>query len=275
MLTKRRALGLVGAVLLNATSFVTPLSAEASQKRCYTNASVPGGVVCEGADRLTPVRAQTRTPATAHPHRELWRPVLAEDVDGGTCVTIRTMRLPSNPGGREDRQSEMQLVQYLQSFPMCEAAELPAVTTPEMEAAAFFRRIELPVPEPHVAPGRLLVGLESFLETGAPRSQTYGPVDTPFGPLTLTATARIYVDWDDPHDDVAGEHGPYDAEPGPYPDGGIRHVYQYDGWYRIAVRYVWTATWAIGDVGGTIGGVETTGTYPAPGFEAFSRQAVG
>ena len=28
-------------------------------------------------------------------------------------------------------------------------------------------------------------------------------------------------------------------------------------------------------VTGTIGGVETRGTYPAPGFEAYSRQAVG
>jgi hypothetical protein len=214
------------------------------------------------------------TATTAYPFRELWRPVLSSDA-GGRCIDFRTMRIGTDPLATDYVQSERQFNLLSPVFPMCQAAELPATTTPEMEAAAFFRRIELPVPQPHVAPGRLLVGLESFLETSAPRSQTYGPVDTPFGPLTLTATARIHVDWDDPHDDVAGEHGPYDAEPGPYPDGGIRHVYQYDGWYRIAVRYVWTATWSIGDVGGTIGGVETTGTYPAPGFEAFSRQAVG
>ncbi|HEX4902738.1 MAG TPA: hypothetical protein VFV42_08010, partial [Acidimicrobiales bacterium] len=92
---------------------------------------------------------------------------------------------------------------------------------------------------------------------------------------TITATASIYVDWDDPHDDVEGWEGPMAGQPGPYPDGGIRHLYQYDGLYDIAVRYVWTAAWSIGAVGGTIDGVETSGTYPAPGFEAYSRQAVG
>jgi hypothetical protein len=156
---------------------------------------------------------------------------------------------------------------------MCPQAELPAGTTPAMEALAFFHQIDLPVPTPYVQPDRLLVGMESFLETGAPTVQTFG-TDTPFGPLTLTASAEIYVDWDDPHDGVDGWEGPF-TDPGPHPDGGIRHVYQYDGFYAIAVRYVWTATWSIGDVGGTIGGVETSGTYPAPGFEAFSRQAVG
>jgi hypothetical protein len=233
-------------------------------------------VACSGSlseSRIArPVRPVTAT--TAYPFRELWRPVLSSDASG-RCIDLRTLRIGTDPLATDYLQSERQFRQLAPLFPMCQAAELPAVTTPEMEAASFFRRIELPVPQPHVAPGRLLVGLESFLETSAPTSQTYGTVDTPFGPLTLTATARIHVDWDDPHDDVAGEHGPYDAEPGPYPDGGIRHVYQYDGWYRIAVRYVWTATWSIGDVSGTIGGVETAGTYPAPGFEAFSRQAVG
>jgi hypothetical protein len=52
-------------------------------------------------------------------------------------------------------------------------------------------------------------------------------------------------------------------------------VYQYHGLYEIAVRYEWTATWSIGDLGGVIEGVETSGSYPAPGFEAYSRQAVG
>lgn len=142
-----------------------------------------------------------------------------------------------------------------------------------MEAVSFYESVELPVPKPYVEPGRLPVGFEAFLETGAPTTQTFN-TDTPFGPLTLTATAQIFVDWDDPHDDVDGWQGPF-TDPGPYPDGGITHVYQYDGLYEIAVRYEWTAAWSIGPITGTIDGVQTSGTYPAPGFEAYSRQAVG
>ena len=68
---------------------------------------------------------------------------------------------------------------------------------------------------------------------------------------------------------------PTPASPVPTPTGEITHVYQHHGVYDIAVRYVWTASWAIGGVTGTIEGVETSGSYPAPGFEAYSREAVG
>lgn len=75
-------------------------------------------------------------------------------------------------------------------------------------------------------------------------------------------------------DPQTGETRP--ARPGPHPDGEITHLYQHDGHYEIRVRMVWTADWTIGsDYSGTITGIETTGVYPAPGFEVFSRQAVG
>jgi hypothetical protein len=213
------------------------------------------------------------TPVTAYPFREHWRSVLRDHPDGGRCVDTQTVRLDRDPTSGEDQQSEVQFLRLMRSYPICPDAELPT-TTPAMEAAAFLERVGLPVPEPRIEPGRLPVGFESFLETDAPTTQTF-TTDTPFGPLTLTATAEIYVDWDDPHDDVAGFEGPYSGEPGPYPDGDITHVYQYDGLYEVAVRYEWTATWSIGPVSGTIDGVETGGTYPAPGFEVYSRQAVG
>ena len=200
--------------------------------------------------------------------------MLSADPDGNTCVDTEVVRLGREPSAEEDMQSETQFLQLLQTFALCPDAEVPQ-TTPALEALSFVRTIPFPTPEPHVAPGSLPVGFESFLETGAPTAQTFGPVPTPFGDLVVTATADIYVDWDDPHDEVAGEHGPYDAEPGPYPDGGIRHVYQYDGLYEIAVRYVWSVDWVIGGHSGSVPGIETTGTYPAPGFEAYSRQAVG
>lgn len=236
-----------------------------------------GIVVCDGErsndSDATPVRSGP--PTTVYPYRELWRPILSQDADGNTCIDYAMERLGRNPTPDEDLRSEEQLVGLLQTYSVCPDVPALPTTTPAMEAAEFLRRINLPVPAPYVQPDALPVGFEAFLETGAPTTRTYGPVDTPFGPLTLTATAEIYVDWDDPHDDVVGEHGPYTGQPGPHPSGEITHVYQHHGMYDIAVRYVWTANWAIGDTTGTIDGAETSGDYPAPGFEAYSREAVG
>jgi len=254
-----------------------PPAVASSDPQC-SRGKIAGVVGCSGSvgdtrnDAFTPVRSTT--PTTSYPFREFWRPVLSNDADGNICITYELSRLGRQPTADDDRRSEEQLLRLLGTYSVCpDAAALPT-TTPALEAAAFLEQITLPVPTPYVQPDALPVGFEAYLETGAPTTRTYGPVDTPFGPLTLTATAQIYVDWDD-NDDVDGEHGPYTGQPGPHPDGEITHVYQHHGVYDIAVRYVWTATWAIGDITGTIGGVETSGSYPAPGFEAYSREAVG
>jgi hypothetical protein len=254
------------------------VAAQSGDPQC-SRGKIAGAVGCSGSkgdsrnDGPTPVRATS--PTTAYPFREFWRPVLGTDADGNRCIDYSMARLGREPTAEDERRSELQFLQLLQTYTVCPDAPPLPTTTPAMEAASFLRQISLPVPTPYVQPDALPVGFEAFLETGAPTSQTYGPVDTPFGPLTLTATAQIYVDWDDPHDDVAGEHGPYTGQPGPHPDGEIKHVYQHHGVYDIGVRYVWTAAWAIGDITGTIGGVETSGSYPDPGFEAYSREAVG
>lgn len=270
-----RVLTVVSLLLGVLVTAVAPFPAEAETglpPRCGAG-RYGGGIDC-GGERLTRPAGErvAVTPTTVYPYRELWRPVLRAG-DGGTCLDTETVRLGRDPFPGEDSNSEMQFLRLLRTYSLCPDAQLPT-TTPEIEAAAFLERVGLPTPKPYIEPGRLPVGFEAFLETGAPTTQTF-TTDTPFGPLTLTATAQIFVDWDDPHDDVDGWEGPMSGQPGPYPDGGIRHVYQYDGLYEIAVRYAWTASWSIGAVGGTIDGVETTGTYPAPGFEAYSRQAVG
>lgn len=216
----------------------------------------------------------------------LWVPDLRPGPDG-RCIDSTMEDLGREPTQDEQLQSELQFFRFLQGGnPVCPDAEIPPGTTPPLEAARFLQRIDLPLPTPEVRPGRLPVGLDSYLEIGSPTERTYGPEPTPFGDLTLTATAEVFVDWDDPHDDVDGEEGPYridlgdgvsrPAVPGPHPTGEITHLYQHDGFYEISVRLEWTATWSIGtEYSGTILGAETTGTYPAPGFEAFSRQAVG
>lgn len=247
------------------------------------------GVLCDGKQpgRRPTAPSDPTTPVTTYPFVELWRPILSSDANG-TCIDSETVRLGRDPTVAELQISEMQFARWVRQYPICATLTPPPVTTPEIEAASFVRRIGYPTPEPYVQPGRLPVGFEAFLELGAPTSQDNGPHATPFGPLVVTSSAEIYVDWDDPHDDVEGEEGPYEvvidtetgrtrpARPGPHPDGEITHLYQNDGFYEIQVRLVWTADWQIGTGhSGTIPGIETTGTYPAPGFEAYSRQAVG
>ena len=268
-----RAILLIVAVIAS----TAPLATAGAQVPPGCRKARSGIVVCDGerSNDADPTPVRSGPPVTAYPYRELWRPVLSQDADGTTCIDYEMERLGRNPTPDEDLLSEMQFFRLLRTYSVCPDAPALPTTTPAMEAAEFLRQIDLPVPTPYVQPDALPVGFEAFLETGAPTNRTYGPVDTPFGPLVLTATAQVYVDWDDPHDDVAGEHGPYSGQPGPHPNGDITHVYQHHGMYDIAVRYVWTASWAIGDVSGTIEGVETSGSYPAPGFEAYSREAVG
>ena len=248
-----------------------------------------GAVVCDGEvpGGTTPTSSGPTAPTTSYPFLELWRPILSTGPDG-TCVDSETVRLGRHPNPNEQLTSELQFMRWIRIYPLCPDITPPPVTTPNIEAASFVRRISYPTPEPYIEPGRLPVGFEAFLEIGTPTDQQNGPHNTPFGPLEVTSSAEIFVDWDDPYDDVDGEEGPYrvviDAEtgetrparPGPHPNGEIKHLYQHDGHYEIRVRMVWTADWRIGtDHSGTITGLETSGTYPAPGFEVFSRQAVG
>ena len=272
----RRLLGCALAVVL--LSAVAPPASAWHIEECVSDPNNPNDYICratdEGHEHEGGNGKSGGNAGPPYPYRLYWRSVLSQDLDGNTCVDIVTERIGRDPTMTEDLEAERQFMRLVRVYPICPDTEIPT-TTPTMEAASFFRRITLPVPVPYVQPDALPVGFEAFLETGAPTSQTYGPVDTPFGPLTLTATAQVYADWDDPHDDVDGEHGPYTGQPGPHPDGDITHVYQHHGIYDIAVRYEWTASWSIGSISGTIEGAETSGSYPDPGFEAYSREAVG
>ena len=239
-------------------------------------------IVCDGAGadggqngtgNGTPVRS---SPTTTLGYDLLWVPELADGPDG-PCIVSTYQDLGGQPHPSDFLHSEMQFFRFMRAgYSMCPGAEFPAATTPALEAAQFLEQIDLPKPEPYIQPGKLPVGFDAYLETGAPTTRTFGPKATPFGDLTLTAEAQVYVDWDDPHDEVDGEHGPYTGDPGPYPDGEITHLYQYDGLYEITVRYEWVAEWRIGNAhSGTIPGANTRGAYSAPGFEVYSRQAVG
>jgi hypothetical protein len=141
--------------------------------------------------------------------------------------------------------------------------------SPEVVALAFWRQLELPTPQPQVAPGWAITGLPSYLEPGTTTTveETF---DTVLGPLTITATGeQVAVDWGD-----GTTAGPVPATlGGPYPDGGITHVYTDVGTVTITVTQYWQGTWSLpGQGAGTFDTV--TRTTPIEGFEVRQVQAV-
>jgi hypothetical protein len=151
-------------------------------------------------------------------------------------------------------------------YVLCPGAD-PVVITPEMWARSYLRDIDLPVPAPRIDPGVMIVGLESFLETGAPITQALTEPATPFGPATFSFDSTVTVDWGD-----GAVSGPVASAGGPHPDGDLRHVYTSQGEYDIVVTQDWTATWQIGAESGTVTGLRTTGTLA--GFPVQEREAV-
>lgn len=121
-------------------------------------------------------------------------------------------------------------------------------------AVRYWQNIPLPRPEPRIAPGRAITGMFAYLETRGSTSHTYTEPDTPFGPLTIVATGRYFVDWGD-----GTTTGPHSAEGGPWPDGQITHEYINIGDYDVVVTERWTATWSFGSESGTLDELRTVG----------------
>jgi hypothetical protein len=129
--------------------------------------------------------------------------------------------------------------------------------------------MDLPVPAPAIPPGKILVGMRAYLQTGATMTKTFHDNIAGFGPLDINAQSVIHIDWGDD----TGWDGPYTTPGGPYPDGEITHVYQYDGTYDVIVRQTWIADWALAGQTGTIDtGLQTTATLND--FIVEERQAV-
>ena len=128
------------------------------------------------------------------------------------------------------------------------------MATPETVAVRYWQDVPLPTPEPHIAPGRAITGMLAYLETRGTTSHTFTEPNTPFGPLTITATGAYYVDWGD-----GTNTGPHSQEGGPWPDGTITHEYIHIGTYDVVVTERWTATWSFGSQSGTLDELRTVG----------------
>jgi len=145
------------------------------------------------------------------------------------------------------------------AFPDCPIAPSEPTSDGASEAeetfvSRYWDDVLLPTPQPYIAPGRAITGMYAYLETRGTTSHTYTEPDTPFGPLTVVATGRYYVDWGD-----GTTTGPHSAEGGPWPDGTIKHEYIHIGNYDVVVTERWTATWSFGDRSGTLDELRTVG----------------
>lgn len=209
---------------------------------------VPGGVEDGGGPAWQPPEGWVRTAI-----------LRADPNPWGVCLThqwVPPNSEPQYPAGTFDP---------LNNYPACTPAAGAATRSPAQVAALAWQRADLPVPNPKIAPGRAIVGKPAFLETGGQLRFSHKE-QTPIGELRIEATGRYHVDWGD------GEStGPHGVEGKPWPDGEIKHDYQWAGTYDVVVTKHWTATWQLGSDGGSLPNGQTSGRiddFPAQEIQA-------
>jgi hypothetical protein len=262
----RSILVVVSALIVSLTS----ASYRAGERSCHEDRNEYGQVVlvCESGGGSSQPTGGGNRPA------EPYVTVVVTGLDdlGQQCAATASVPLSQAYGGGYT-EAEVASISAGRSielgrlgFVPCPGAD-PIVLTPEMWARAYLRALQLPVPAPRIDPGVMIVGLESFLETGSPVTQGLTEPATPFGPASFSFASTVTVAWGD-----GATSGPIASAGGPYPDGDLRHVYTSQGEYDIVVTQDWTATWQIGAESGTVTGLQTTGTLA--GFPVQEREAV-
>ncbi len=161
--------------------------------------------------------------------------------EGTWCVATKTTR--SSTAFSQTRINRAartnQRIRDLQ-YPSC-------ALLPKEQAENAINKVVLPTPVPEIDPGWAITGLPAYLETKG--TTTYEAV-IPVGSLNFNvkATGQYFVDWGD----GTGQWGPYDFEGLPWPDGQIKHVYQYTGNYTVTVRELWAFSWQSGKNSGVL-----------------------
>jgi len=174
--------------------------------------------------------------------------------NGQTCTRSQLREVPASEevGDVPPRTLEGLRIAY----PACpvEPGSEPVPETPGTYALRYWKDLPLPAPQPYIAPGRAITGLDAYLETRGTTTHTYNEADTPFGALTIVATGKYYVDWGD-----GTTTGPHSREGKPWPDGEIKHQYINIGSYDVVVTERWTARWSFGSASGTLDELRTVG----------------
>ena len=262
----------------------TPLPAEADL--CHAKINKRGevtGSVCEGGREKTEVpSARAIAPARpvvageggappGPPARDVGlRVEFGRTPEGGQCIRLVDFVGPNEANSGPTARAEALWLRARGETPPCpEPVGAPVVaSSPAIEAARFWQQMDLPALAPKIAPGMALVGLPAYLETGGAPTVTDGG-DTPFGPLSITATRSVTVAWDDGFGSTTGPHA---GSGGPHPGGDITWEYGRSGPRDVAVTQTWTATWSVGGASGTFTGRGTTSTLF--GFPVEEVQAV-
>jgi len=241
----------------------------AAKQKCHLLTDL-SGYICEDEEEATevgtePSGAVMTVEKAGIESKASDRPVFApyERIvpNGGTngepCVTTGYREVPDNVDpGVVSALPDRLLGNIRATYPECpvETGAQPSIETPQSYARSYWKLQTLPVPRPHIAPGRAITGMLAYLETRGTATHTYTEPNTPFGPLTVVATGKYYVDWGD-----GTETGPHSQEGGPWPDGSITHEYIHIGAYDVVVTERWTATWAFGPESGVLDELRTVG----------------
>jgi hypothetical protein len=191
-------------------------------------------------------------------YRKVSVPKVWAGSDGAPCVKIVEVWIPVDatpPIGPPDRFSVCPTNLLGDADLNGNSPAGPSLATPQSFAIEYWADMPLPSPQPYIAPGRAITGMYAYLETRGTTTHTYTEPNTPFGPLTIVATGRYYVDWGD-----GTRTGPHAGEGQPWPDGDIKHEYINIGAYDIVVTERWTATWSFGSESGVLDELRTVGT---------------
>jgi hypothetical protein len=177
--------------------------------------------------------------------------------NGEDCTAIGYREVP--PGiepGMVSALRERDFGDIRRRYPQCplRPGTESAPETAGSFAASYWIEVPLPEPEPYIAPGRAITGLLAYIETRGTTTHTFTEPNTPFGPLTIVATGKYYVDWGD-----GTKTGPHSREGEPWPDGQITHEYINIGAYDVVVTERWTARWSFGAESGLLEELRTVG----------------
>jgi hypothetical protein len=125
------------------------------------------------------------------------------------------------------------------NFPRCPLEE--GEVSEEEAISQFVATVPMPIPDPHIAPGRAITGLRAFLETGID-AESVAPivVDVLAGTVMIDPRpSEVEVDWGD------GTHPlVYEGEAGPWPDGEVVYAYVERGLVTVRVLQRWDAHWS-------------------------------
>jgi len=181
---------------------------------------------------------------------------------GQDCYVLRPFDLAGAlPGSRAiiDAMSAVAMAN-----PPCPATTAPPLraVSPATLAEEFWETIPLPRPEPKLPPGYAITGKPIYLLTGDSRTPPPWVRQTPLGTLVVTARGTYTVKWGTGTSPAVS--GPYSSTGGTYPHGTITHTYDVAGTYTIRVEETWSATWRLGDYGGSLQDLRTSATVSFP-----------